>query len=132
VPGRHEDDKHNKEHENVSSENDKSHIDSHSSHSISRHRSAILKMPFTWPTMSGNSARKLARLLILVLSVVLFSASTALHFTNKESLAQFFVSLLALIPVSVLVQFAAKDITLSLQQRDYEFLSGFFSGILGY
>jgi branched-subunit amino acid transport protein len=71
-------------------------------------------------------------MLVLVLAVVLFSASTVLHFTHKESLSQFFVSLLALIPVSVMVQFAVKDIALSLQQRDYELLSEVFLGILGY
>jgi hypothetical protein len=69
---------------------------------------------------------------MLVLSVVFFSCSTALHFTHKESLQQFFISLLALIPVSTVVQFAVKDITLSLQIQKRELLAGLFSGILGY
>jgi len=84
-----------------------------------------------WTKLNGNSARKLSRLLLLVLSIVLFSCSTALHFTHGSSLRLFFVSLLALIPVSSMVQFAVKDITLSLQIQKRELLAGLFSGILG-
>jgi len=132
LPCRRGDDQHKDENGNVSIEGDRSHVKPSSSHNICRCHSAPPDMRFPWLMMSGNSAGKLAQLPIHVLSVMLFPASTALHFTHKESLAQFFVSTLALIPVSVTVQFVVKNITLNLQQRDYELLSGLFSGILGY
>jgi hypothetical protein len=73
-----------------------------------------------------------AQTLACIVSVVLLSTTAALHFTQKGSLIEFIFGLITIIPVSALVRFVTKDITLKLQHQDHELLAGVFNGLFGY
>jgi uncharacterized membrane protein len=78
------------------------------------------------------SVGRYAQTLSGIFSVVLLSVTTALHFTHKGSLLEFVFGLITIIPVSAIVRLATKDITLTLQNKDYELLAGVFNGLFGY
>jgi hypothetical protein len=65
------------------------------------------------------------------LSILFFSLSTALHFTQRASLAEFFVATITLVPVSSLSQYATQDLVIKLQRNDYELLAGVLNRVFG-
>jgi len=73
-----------------------------------------------------------SRPLLFGLSVLLFTLSIALHFVQRGSLAEFIVSIIAIVPISAVIRFATKDIIFKLISKEYEFLAGLLNGIFGY
>jgi Ca2+:H+ antiporter len=65
------------------------------------------------------------------LSILFFSLSTALHFTQRGSLAEFFVATITIVPVSSLSRYATQDLVIKLQRNDYELLAGVLNGVFG-
>lgn len=65
------------------------------------------------------------------LSVLFFSLSTALHFVQRASLAEFLVAVITIVPVSSLNRYATQDLVIRLQRNDYELLAGLLNGLLG-
>lgn len=65
------------------------------------------------------------------LSILFFSLSTVLHFTQRASLAEFFVATITLVPVSSLSRYATQDLVIKLQRNDYELLAGVLNGVFG-
>jgi calcium/proton exchanger cax len=64
-------------------------------------------------------------------SVLLFSLSTALHFTQRASLAKFFVTTITIVPVSSLSRYATQDLVIKLQRNNYELLAGVLNRVFG-
>jgi Ca2+:H+ antiporter len=65
------------------------------------------------------------------LSILFFSLSTALHFVQHASLAEFLVAVITIVPVSSLNRYATQDLIIRLQYNDYELLVGILNGLLG-
>jgi len=65
------------------------------------------------------------------LSILFFSLSTALHFVNRGSLAEFFLAIITFVPTSSLSRYAIEDLVIRLQRNDYELLAGILNGFLG-
>lgn len=67
------------------------------------------------------------------LSILFFSLSTALHFVQRGSLAEFLVAIITIVPVSLLSRYTTEDLVIRIQQNDYELLAGlngFFGSIV--
>jgi hypothetical protein len=97
-------------------------------------------MPFPDRMLTALSARAkrlhdlLAKFLLPIgigLSILFFSLSTALHFTQRASLAEFFVATITLVLVSSLSRYATQDLVIKLQRNDYELLAGVLNRVFG-
>ncbi len=71
-------------------------------------------------------------IVVLTLSILLFIPSVTLHFTYRSSLAEFILALGSIVPLSTLFRLTVRNITIRLQDKDYELLSGLINSILGY
>lgn len=67
----------------------------------------------------------------LLLAIVLFSATVIIRAKARDSLAQFIVSTLTVIPLSVLVRITTEDIIVRFQSEARELAAGLASAILG-
>lgn len=67
----------------------------------------------------------------VVVLVLSFAASVALHFISPASIGQFAVAILAILSGSCITRAATRGIVLTLQSGDNELLAGIFNGIFG-
>jgi Ca2+/H+ antiporter len=74
---------------------------------------------------------KFSLLIGIGLSILFFSLSTALHFTQRASLAEFFVATITIVPISSLSRYATQDLVIKPQRNNYELLAGVFNGVFG-
>jgi ABC-type multidrug transport system fused ATPase/permease subunit len=89
-------------------------------------------MPFPVKMLTALSARAkrlhdLAKFLLPIsigLSILFFFLSTVLYFTQRASLAEFFVVIITLVPISLLSRYVTQDLVIKLQRNDYELLAG--------
>lgn len=65
-------------------------------------------------------------------AIILFSCSTALHFLQIGSFAEFFIAIIAIVPLASVIRYKTRALVLELQSCNYELLAGALNGILGY
>ena len=89
-------------------------------------------------TSLSASVRRLYNLFIkfslpigIGLSILFFSLSTALHFVQRDSLAEFFLAIITFVPISSLSRYTTEDLVIRLQRNDYELLAGILNGLFG-
>lgn len=76
--------------------------------------------------------RRLSMPLTLGSAIIPFSCSTALHFPQIVSFAEFFIALIAVVPLASVTRYETRALVLELQSRNCELLAGILNGILGY
>jgi hypothetical protein len=85
----------------------------------------------TYQTLRSLTSR-FSRLIVLGLSVLFLSLSTALHFARRGTLAEFLIAIITIVPISSAIRATTKEIVSKLQNNDYELLAGIFNGVFGY
>ncbi|QKX62581.1 uncharacterized protein TRUGW13939_09742 [Talaromyces rugulosus] len=67
----------------------------------------------------------------LLSSLLLFSATLVFYFTAKNGLGQFFLSILTVIPLSILIRIAREDLVVRFQLDNHEVAAGLTNAIFG-
>lgn len=91
---------------------------------------SAVDMIYSWKK-TKQQIEHYALYLTIAVSLVSISASTAFHFLARESLQEFVAAIVAVICTSSLTRFGTRGIVTRMQENDYEFAAGLFSGVFG-